>query len=61
VDELKEATVGCHGDESLRDRGFDRPETILRGSKFERYIELARKTGTGNGSFKSFLDKAVTT
>jgi hypothetical protein len=60
VDELKEATVGCHGDERLRDRGFDRPETILRGSKFERYIELARKTGTGNGSFKSFLDKAVT-
>jgi hypothetical protein len=43
VEELMEATVGCHGDEKLREQGFDRPETILRASKFERYIGLARK------------------
>jgi hypothetical protein len=43
VEELMEATVGCHGNDRLRDQGFDRPETILRGSKFERYIGLARQ------------------
>jgi len=61
VEELMEATVGCHGDERLREQSFDRPETILRASKFERYIELARKAAGKNGGFKTFLDKPVTT
>lgn len=61
VEELMEATIGCHGDERLREQGFDRPETILRASKFERYIELARKARGSNGNFKAFLDKPVTT
>lgn len=61
VEELMEATIGCHGDERLREQGFDRPETILRASKFERYIELARKARGSNGSFKAFLDKPVAT
>ncbi len=61
VEELMEATIGCHGDERLREQSFDRPETILRASKFERYIELARKAVGSNGSFKAFLDKPVTT
>lgn len=42
LDELKEATVGCHGDDFCREHGHDIPETILRGSKVERYIQLAR-------------------
>lgn len=42
LDDLKAATVGCHGDAYLRERKLDRPETILRPSKFRRYIELAR-------------------
>jgi len=41
LEELKRATVGCHGDEFCRDNGFDTPETILRASKVERYILLA--------------------
>jgi hypothetical protein len=40
--DLKLATVGCHGDEHLRRRGFDRPETILREGNIGRYIELAK-------------------
>jgi hypothetical protein len=39
--ELKAATVGCHGDEFCREHGHDVPETILRASKVERYIQLA--------------------
>jgi hypothetical protein len=41
LDELKQATVGCHGDEFCRENGYDIPETILRASKVERYIQLA--------------------
>lgn len=61
VEELMEATVGCHGNEHLRDEGFDRPETILRASNFERYIELARKARGGSEAHKAFLNKPVTT
>jgi hypothetical protein len=42
VEELKLATIGCHSNERLRSEGFDRPETILRDSKHQRYIELGR-------------------
>jgi hypothetical protein len=48
VEELMEATAGCHGDERLRANAFDRPETILRASKFERYIQLARQRKSGS-------------
>lgn len=43
LEELKLATVGCHGDEFCRTNGHDVPETILRASKVERYIQLASK------------------
>lgn len=42
VEDLMAATVGCHGDPYLREKKFDRPETILRPSNFRRYIELAK-------------------
>ena len=41
LEDLKAATVGCHGDEFCRTNGHDVPETILRASKVERYIALA--------------------
>lgn len=41
LEELMAATVGCHGDEFCREHGHDVPETILRSSKVERYIQLA--------------------
>jgi hypothetical protein len=44
VDELRLATVGCHGDDFCREHGHDVPETILRASKVTRYIELGRST-----------------
>lgn len=43
LDDLKAATVGCHGDAFLREGGHDVPETILRASRVERYIQLARR------------------
>lgn len=43
LDDLKLATRGCHGDEFCRDNGHDVPETILRASKVERYIALAKQ------------------
>lgn len=43
LDDLKLATVGCHGDDFCREHGHDVPETILRASKVTRYIELGRK------------------
>jgi hypothetical protein len=43
LDDLKLATVGCHGDSFCREGGHDIPETILRASKVERYVELGRK------------------
>lgn len=43
LDELKLATVGCHGDKWCREHGHDVPETILRASKINRYIELAKQ------------------
>lgn len=49
LDELKEATRGCHGDEHLRAQGYDRPETILRQGKIVRYIELHRARVASNG------------
>lgn len=42
TDDLKLATVGCHGDDFCRENGHDVPETILRASKVTRYIELGR-------------------
>lgn len=44
---LKQATVGAHSDEHLRSNGFNRPETILRDSNVERYIELGAKRKAG--------------
>ena len=41
--DLKQATVGCHGNTYNREHGHDVPETILRASKVERYIELAKQ------------------
>lgn len=43
IEELKLATIGCHGDEFCRDHGFNVPDTILRASKVERYIQLGRE------------------
>lgn len=63
VEELMQATVGCHAQQNLRDQGFDRPETILRSSKHQRYIELARQQeASSNGAaaaHAAFLDKPV--
>ena len=44
--DLKLATLGCHGDPFLRERKLNRPETILRASKFRRYIDLAKEHET---------------
>lgn len=49
LEELKLATVGCHGDEFCRENGHDVPETILRASKVNRYIQLAQRPA-GNRS-----------
>ena len=46
LDELKAATVGCHGDDFCRSKGYDVPETILRASKVERYIALGSQPVT---------------
>ena len=43
--DLKAATVGAHADDYCRKNGYDRPETILRPSKVERFIELGKKSG----------------
>lgn len=45
--QLKQATVGCHSEEHLRSRGFNRPETILRDGNVERYIGLGEATTPG--------------
>jgi hypothetical protein len=50
LEDLKLATVGCHSDERLREKGFDRPETILRESNIGRYIELGRKVTSQRSS-----------
>lgn len=50
VDDLKLATVGCHGDQFCRDNGYDVPETILRAGKVERYISLARDRSASTSS-----------
>lgn len=42
-EQLCSATSGCHGDEWCRDRGFNVPDTILRASNVDRYINLAQK------------------
>jgi DNA-binding transcriptional ArsR family regulator len=47
LDDLKLATIGCHGDDFCRRNGYDRPETILSPSKVDRYIALARDKGEG--------------
>lgn len=50
MEDLKRATVGCHSDDFCRENGHDIPETILRASKVERYIQLATsKQGNGRG------------
>lgn len=43
LEDLKQATRGCHGDQFCRDNGHDVPETILRASKVERYIALSKQ------------------
>ena len=50
LDDLKAATVGCHGDEFCRDRGFNVPDTILRPSNVDRYIELSKSKPTARRS-----------
>jgi len=50
LDDLKLATIGCHGDEFCREHGHDVPDTILRASKVERYIQLARQPRRGGSS-----------
>ncbi len=60
LEELKEATVGCHGDDYCRREGFDRPETILRDGNVARYIELARQRaadGKTKAAKRSAYDK----
>lgn len=63
LEQLKLATVGCHGDERLREQGFNRPETILRESKVERYIALgeaaARPTQGPEASEFSKYDQGI--
>lgn len=50
--DLKLATRGAHSDPKVRENGYDRPETILRESKIERYIALARKAGGSTSGVK---------
>lgn len=64
LDELKQATVGCHGDDFCRDHGHDVPETILRASKVERYIQLATqpkvsRTSPGMANAHRLAEKAA--
>jgi hypothetical protein len=44
LEDLKAATVGCHSDDWLREKGHVVPDTILRAGKVERYIALAKQT-----------------
>lgn len=59
VEELMEATEGCHGEEHLRENGYDRPETILAATKFERYIELARKQKASSNGHAGRPDRSA--
>jgi hypothetical protein len=52
LDDLKLATVGCHGDKFCRDNAFDVPETILRASKITRYIELGRNSDSATVDYE---------
>jgi Helix-turn-helix domain len=47
LEDLKRATVGCHSDEWLRDKGHDVPTTILRASNVAKYIAVAENGGLG--------------
>lgn len=58
LDELKLATLGCHGDDFCRTNGHDVPETILRASKVNRYIQLAKQPKPSPGR-NSRLDELV--
>lgn len=49
VEQLKLATVGAHSDPHMVERGYDRPETILRESKVDRYIALGKQRNANNG------------
>jgi hypothetical protein len=57
LDELKLATIGCHGDDFCREHGHDVPETILRASKVERYIQLAQQPPTRSGGLTAELQE----
>lgn len=59
LEELKLATRGCHGDDFCRERGFDVPDTILRASKVERYIELGRNADKPKPSDEHPADRRV--
>lgn len=43
LEDLKLATVGAHSDEFLRKNGHVVPDTILRASKVDRYIQMGRE------------------
>lgn len=58
LDDLKLATVGCHGDQFCRDNGHDVPETILRAGKVERYISLARDRKATTSTSSPGMDNA---
>lgn len=59
VEELLLATVGCHGDDYLREHKLDRPQTILRVSNFRRYIELAQSRSSAKSSGHGYLVEAA--
>jgi hypothetical protein len=48
LEQLMLATRGNCSQQDLVDRGFDRPETILRASKVERYILLGERLASGH-------------
>lgn len=50
VEELKQATVGCHSDPWRVEKAHDVPVTILRGKNVEGYIAAASNPKKEKGS-----------
>jgi hypothetical protein len=64
LEELKQATTGCHADPWRVEHGHDVPDTILRASKVEGYIQAATqpkvaRTSPGMANAHRLAEKAA--
>lgn len=59
IEELILAIRGAHADDFMRKNGYDVPETILRPSKVDRYITLARENGVTSAETLRRIEQGV--